>query len=183
MVVGRNQELIDLLKQQENILCALEISDTIEDVKNDLRLSFWERIHADLKSGLMESGLVTGWVVGGLDDLKRDPTRSDKGVYLTSIDTPVDAIQLRLGVWQDPMVYYGIGFSKEQPDPHPLNELAELWTALADEHEWSSRKPDHWWLCWRYLDTSTNSREFFFASASSPLALTKPATDAVIDLA
>src|SRR6266567_2110223 len=51
----RNQELIDLVKQQENILCALEISDSIEDVKNALRLSFWEHIDADLRSGLSES--------------------------------------------------------------------------------------------------------------------------------
>jgi hypothetical protein len=59
MAEGRNQELIDLLKQQENILCALEISDTIEDVKNVLRLSFWEQIEADLRKGLSESGLAT----------------------------------------------------------------------------------------------------------------------------
>jgi hypothetical protein len=57
-MANRNQELIDVLKQQENLLCALEISEAIEDVKNDLRRSFWEQVDADLRKGLDQTGLA-----------------------------------------------------------------------------------------------------------------------------
>jgi hypothetical protein len=181
----RNRELIDLLKQQENILCALDISDTIADVKDALRSSMWEQIDADLRRGLNESGLAASWAVGGLDELKREPRKNWQGVYFTSIDASSQAAQLQLGLWQEgseARLFYGIGFSKVQPDPHPLNEITELWNALTYGYRWANSKPQQKWVCYRFTDIYSNSREFCVAAASSTRMLTRPWTDTVVDL-
>jgi PD-(D/E)XK nuclease superfamily len=125
VVGGENQDLIKLLSQQENILCALEISDSIEDVKSALRVSFWKQIDANLRNGLAESGLATSWQIEGLDDLRSNLKANWQGVYFTPAEkTTNDQAQLRLGIWQENpgwKLFYGVGFSKRpQPDPHPF---------------------------------------------------------------
>jgi hypothetical protein len=188
MAVRKNQELIDLLKKPDNILCTLEISEEVENVKNDLRLSFWEQIDSDLRRRLNETGFAAAWSVCGLDDLRKDPRKSaTKGIYLISNDVPRAGTQLQLGVWQESgpgRILYGIYFPTEQTVPHLLRQVNELLKGLKLSQEWTfpeAQKPGKW-LCWQYADIDTSSRDFFIATASSNVTLTQPVTDTLFDL-
>jgi len=181
----KNQGLIDLLKTPENLRCALEISDELEKIKNDLRLSFWEQIDSDLRRGLGEAGLASIWSVGGLDELKKDPSKIErKGVYLIANELNRIGNQLQLGVWQEAAsIYSGIMFSPTQPVAPPVDEVNALWKGLAPEWKPKEQRPGGRWLCYKAEDVDISGDNFFLAIASgSAVTFTQPMADAVVDL-
>jgi len=179
--------LINLLAKSENIRCALETSNVIEEVKIKLRLDFWEQVATDLGNRLAELGLAEKWAIRGLDELRNDPGAVNKddvcSVYLVSKELIEAKTHLCVGVSQawhrdGRMISYGIFFDKEQPTPHPLTEIEALRKALPQS--WYG--PDAWWIGCSWTDIDTNSDEFLFRTAVDKIATARPISDRVIDL-
>jgi hypothetical protein len=179
--------LIDLLAKPENIRCALETSNVIEEVKIKLRLDFWEQVAADLGNRLDETGLAEKWSIQGLDELRNDPKAVNKddvcSVYLVSKELIEAKTHLCVGVSQawhrnGRMISYGIFFDEAQPTPHPLAEIEALRKALPQS--WYG--PDAWWIGCSWTDIDTNSDEFLFRTAVDKIATARSISDSVIDL-
>jgi hypothetical protein len=171
-----NQELIDVIIKPENIHCAWDIADAINDVNNRLRCNFWYAVAESLKKGLANAAHARGWVVAGLEETCRNPNKTDAGVYFTAPNSAA----LRVGVWQESKhVFNGVGFTTKQPDPHPLQEKLEALQGVLPEG-WRKNALNSSWIGWAWTPVFTESREFLFSALTDADTLAQAVAGPVI---
>ena len=174
-----NQELVDLIVRPENIYCAWDIADAVPEVNDRLRCKFWGAVAERLGKELANTAYATGWVVAGLEEACRNPTKTDVGVYLTAAP---NSVALRIGAWQEPRhVFHGVGFGTKQADPHPLRDKLEALRSALPE-EWRKSGMNSTWMGWCWTPFYTDSREFLFSALTDPDTMARAVTETVISV-
>jgi len=172
------EELISLLSKPENISTALEISDTIWQVKTKLQGQFWDHTRKILSASIgADQSLSRKWSIFS-SVVDTNPTKQNTGLGCRLSASEKALIKVVLEV-ENKQLFVGVGFTEEHQPPYP-DEVHHLQEILKTE---GHQAYPPWWLGVKWIrDDYMTANSFLEEVASAVTVSAEKAAESALAL-